>query len=173
MSPELLLDLRRVNVIEHALVSVSLVDLDLVDGHGVQEGRDNLPSEVNGAGGIHHVHFVEPASVVLGYSLGRPLDGANGDIRDSHSSQVIDHNPVLDLPRDEALIDDLLMNVESGLEGDIHFFLVEQSGVNHQNGPKVLVPTARIEESLVLHHLSSTMRVSATDRSAGMCKFLN
>jgi len=149
-STVLLLYLRGVDIVEERLLGAVLGDLDLLDGDGVEEGGDDLPGEVDGAGGIDGEHLVEPASVVGAHLGSGALDGRHGDLSDSHSSQVVDDRPVLHLSRQEHVLYHLLVHVDSRQDTGLHVLEVHKSGVEYQDGSEVLVAAAGVEETAAL-----------------------
>lgn len=110
LSSVLLLDLTRIHVIEQGFLGVVLGDFDLIDGYWVKEGRDDLPSEVDSTRSVDGEHLEESSTVIGAHLCCSALDGRHRNLSHSHSSQIVNDDPVLHLPRNEHILDDLLMD---------------------------------------------------------------
>lgn len=162
-----MLHLRWIDVFEHALISVVLGDLNLLDSDRVQESRYDLPGEVDSSRGIHSEHLVETATIILAHLGTGALDGRHRDLSHTHTSQVIDDCPVFHLSRKEHILDDFLMHIDSCKDTSFHVFEVDQCCVEDKDWAEVAITSAGIEKSATLNKQNITMSFSAFSGRVG------
>ena len=138
-------------MIEEPLRVEVLEEMNFVDGLGVQQLLHNGPHHPDGEGDPTVVAFVEPGLVGISQEDKHGLDRSH-KAKEALVVGVDQGDPALDLPRDEAVPEDVLEEVYLGLQA----FLLGQFGrndffcVDHHDGSVMAIPAGQVEHSCPL-----------------------